>query len=888
VTETATGGAAAALLARVRQTRPMVADLAGVLALCASIDVAVARRLRRALLPAAGAATEAELWSSPLVQLRGSGEMRLRADVQERLWLALQHPAPDSATPALRRIWAELDRARDGARPLLRLEERLTYLGLAGDAAAIDEALGTVVRAMLEEPERRRDLAAWAGRALARLPAPVRAAESAKVLAAAARGWVATAASLATLAPQLENLALAEQLGRGVARDERVELCIRRVGDHLEIGGAPPRPYVVIESPAGAATIGIDEDQTYALDPAGVTRIPVHRPEVMIRTADGRRWLVGPEVPRPDLDAIVPLHGRGGLGAAYLVAPTLLVSSARLLASASPTQQVTFGTIAIDATIAAIDEDADIALLRLARPAPATPLALDPDVRQGEAWQAYPLPAGAASESGRLPPGDRSGGWAGTVATAWPGITLATPYDEIPERLTRPGMPIFCGQKVIGHLRGDPQRGGRLHTTSARLIAWWLAQVEAPPEQSGGPDYASNAPPDIRPSETPVELPLSRQVFIHLPERISTGGLLGTRLSQEGSLRRFRRHRWGVHQVAIVSPNESIEIPDDALEVRVHSNERGIDDSPISIEVGTAEAQAISDACLAAALQLNMQPVTHRSTQARGVHLGVRRLPGLSEAWAYRRAVRFVTQLLSELDGASASATTLHIHIPGIGAVDLLDAQRRYRDPDMDLQVLAIDPETDLMEVRAALGNPNRGDRTLQSLSEALGGRLIDAYKPDATLGPLRAQFGISSTRGGRELRAGQAEEGRAILTVRSLDDRPLRGYVTFYVPSEQADVHAIRVRARDGVAICDLSLPGIHTVGAIVEEEGLELESAVGEPAPPEPEPERKSEPEPPPISSTPTPNAPRKQAAKKRPTANAPTKKRTPPPPTKKGTKK
>jgi hypothetical protein len=96
-------------------------------------------------------------------------------------------------------------------------------------------------------------------------------------------------------------MGLADRVCRGEESGSSTTLVIRRVGDTLEIGGAPPPPRVTIDMPAESASIGIDEDVTYPIDLRGVTRISVHRPEVMTRTSDGKRWLLGPEAKRLSL-----------------------------------------------------------------------------------------------------------------------------------------------------------------------------------------------------------------------------------------------------------------------------------------------------------------------------------------------------------------------------------------------------------------------------------------------------------------------------------------------------------------------------------------------------------------------------------------------------------
>jgi len=160
------------------EARPLVVDLARALSLAAHIDVALLRALRTRLFAESDVATEADLWSSVLVQSRGRGELVLRSDVRAALWQDLREQ------PALLRAHRDaLTDVRGAAPPLLELEERLTFHALARDLGAIDRELRTVIAAMRDEPDRRRNLAAWSAQALDQLPAEVRDTEAARILA---------------------------------------------------------------------------------------------------------------------------------------------------------------------------------------------------------------------------------------------------------------------------------------------------------------------------------------------------------------------------------------------------------------------------------------------------------------------------------------------------------------------------------------------------------------------------------------------------------------------------------------------------------------------------------------------------------------------------------
>ncbi len=964
-------------LQEVRDHKPLVFELARALSLAAHIDVVLVRRLRRALLTRADVTTEADLWSSALVHRRGT-EISLRDEVRRALWDELRTDGP-----ALEDAWRELAAARTAARPLLVLEERLTYLALHNDLATIEEELRTVVKAMMDSKDRRRDLAAWSARALAQLPPEVRDTEAAKILGTAASSWVATPASIAGLTPLPENVRLANRLR---ADDELASVAIRRVGDTLEVGGSPPPPSVRIDLPLASPVVILDEDRTVRIDIHGVTRIAVSRPEVMIGTSDGRRWLLGPEQPVPDRNAIAALSGTQGLGAAYLVSPTLAVTSARHLAAPGTgawTGVLRFGTVTVSAKAIALDGDADIALLELANPVPFTPLELQTEVNQGEPWQAFPLPATGSANAG---PADRAPprGWRGTVASGWPGVTLAMPVDEVPERLNRPGMPIFRGTQVIAHLRGEPRQDGVLHTTSARLIQWWLAQVtrEHPPDSPAPPspvegsnlgriwlisrrsedvppeialqevpafargdyvvlvlgdygrlwpaalyqvvarerpaaksksatEYQQNAPmpagvemtadlmmrlsrpsdelmgalfSEIGPLRDPAQQGITQSlatrdrivemlwkfhadtpegeqitahlgsprhsqhtlrsvpVLVHMPERISTGGLLGTRLAHDDNgVRRFRAHQWGAHEVTIVTGSEPWQAEPAALKVRIQDQVSEALDREFypTLFTSTPSKEPFLTACESAAAQFSSDPRVNRDPRSSDfdLELDVYRLPSESRAHACRRGIQFLIIALDAVDVPQAVADLVYLAVPGSGALDLRDAQVAI-ERETQFRLMSIDPETDVVAVRLPLRQV-RGDRNAMhaAVAAALHGALYRVFPAARRADALAWRFGVSDIRGGRRLSVeGGAPSvpspGKATLTVTAIDDRPVRGYVSFFysVPAG-SDVaqRSQRVRATNGVAQCEVPDPlDGYAVGAIIEDEGVMLETTI------------------------------------------------------------
>ncbi|MBL8291575.1 MAG: type VI secretion system contractile sheath large subunit [Bryobacterales bacterium] len=153
-----------------------VLALAEAVSLAVRVEPPLMRRIRLELLPEVSAGTEADLWFSPLVDTRSALAIVLKADCADALRARLREkPALLDAS------WKIVEELHRGISPAVLLEERLAYLALAGKEDEMQEALRSVVAAMVQP--RRRGLAGWAARALSRLPADVRNSEEAQMLA---------------------------------------------------------------------------------------------------------------------------------------------------------------------------------------------------------------------------------------------------------------------------------------------------------------------------------------------------------------------------------------------------------------------------------------------------------------------------------------------------------------------------------------------------------------------------------------------------------------------------------------------------------------------------------------------------------------------------------
>ena len=151
---------------------PEALALARLLAPAVTIDAPLLRSMRLTLLPRTGAWIEAELWHSPLVKARSAGGLRFEPAVIERLreQLAAAWQADDEGErQRILEARGVMAAVHTGLSPALALEERVAWAAAMGELDEIEEALASAVKGVLDGS--RPGLAAWAGQAVARLPA---------------------------------------------------------------------------------------------------------------------------------------------------------------------------------------------------------------------------------------------------------------------------------------------------------------------------------------------------------------------------------------------------------------------------------------------------------------------------------------------------------------------------------------------------------------------------------------------------------------------------------------------------------------------------------------------------------------------------------------------
>ena len=173
--------AARALVKQVGHQHPGVVELARLLSVAARVEPELLRAIRVELTPRLSAGTEADLWFSLLVQSRGHDGVCFLPEVAEVLREQL------IGDPRRAHAWNLTCRYHESISPAIRLEEEVTWLALTAEddpAAAIDELLNRALVALVRD--RRPGIAAWAARALPRLPARARASNSAWMLGLAA------------------------------------------------------------------------------------------------------------------------------------------------------------------------------------------------------------------------------------------------------------------------------------------------------------------------------------------------------------------------------------------------------------------------------------------------------------------------------------------------------------------------------------------------------------------------------------------------------------------------------------------------------------------------------------------------------------------------------
>jgi hypothetical protein len=170
------------LIQQLEERFPLAVRLAEAVSLAVIVDPPLLRRARRELLRDADPGTEADLWSSSLVQMRSPDGLVFFPEVAQVLRERLRDSGLlDNARELTRYIHGHLS-------PALKLEEEIAWLTVSpspGAAERIEELLCSALAALIIGE--RRGLANWAARILPRLPLGLQMTETARILDAGAR-----------------------------------------------------------------------------------------------------------------------------------------------------------------------------------------------------------------------------------------------------------------------------------------------------------------------------------------------------------------------------------------------------------------------------------------------------------------------------------------------------------------------------------------------------------------------------------------------------------------------------------------------------------------------------------------------------------------------------
>lgn len=225
------------------RVNPAAVTIGRALSLTVRAEPFLVRMLRRALVPAADASAESDLWNSPLVEFRSPLGIMLRADVAAHFRDQLTRDQP-----MLHRVRAIVQGAHAKIARILQHEEELIFLGLVDPdwsvtnngpwrdeiQASIARLLGEVAYTVATEEKRGRELSSWTHRALPRLPGAVLRSEAALALRLAAAGRVPGVAAGAQITTNALSTGLAQRLVRS-AENRRVRVSVRRVGAKVEL-----------------------------------------------------------------------------------------------------------------------------------------------------------------------------------------------------------------------------------------------------------------------------------------------------------------------------------------------------------------------------------------------------------------------------------------------------------------------------------------------------------------------------------------------------------------------------------------------------------------------------------------------------------------------------
>jgi Periplasmic copper-binding protein (NosD) len=271
-----------------------IVDLAARASLAARVEPSLLRALRLEITPQLDAGVEGDLWFSALVHSRGVDGFTLRTDVLDDLREQLKRDEK-----RLRKVWEITERLHRGISPAVKLEEDIAWLAVTAGAAApqqIDAKLQSAVVALLNQG--REGVAAWALRALPRMPRVARDTTAAWTLALGTARVTGKRPPVGDTPPS--NL-LDVDLQKLMPASGRAEVGVVRRGGHLFLGepsGAKVRAIEVPDlNPRYIEVRNGDQRRVFAV-PAGQTvAVDVQPGPISLRATDFRVYDVPAEPP---------------------------------------------------------------------------------------------------------------------------------------------------------------------------------------------------------------------------------------------------------------------------------------------------------------------------------------------------------------------------------------------------------------------------------------------------------------------------------------------------------------------------------------------------------------------------------------------------------------
>ena len=280
-------------IASLREVNPQSVELAEVVSLAIRVEPELLREARLHLVnKRADASAESDLWFSNLVQKRSPLGIVLRYEIVDELRaaLALNKRRLDAARRLIVKMHQYLS-------PALKLEEDIIYYALAGNRAAVRDALRSAL-VTLVAPDRA-SLADWAVQAYDRLPLAVRESEEGTNLALAAALRTGGNPSLSSVgsARLADSSWIASLLG---ATHSRCQLWMRFIPRALQFSRKPlPSAHVleVGDSPAVVVNVtwnekGEPHSREVTLLPDTTALVQLDAPHAELQTVTGERLLI--------------------------------------------------------------------------------------------------------------------------------------------------------------------------------------------------------------------------------------------------------------------------------------------------------------------------------------------------------------------------------------------------------------------------------------------------------------------------------------------------------------------------------------------------------------------------------------------------------------------